>query len=39
MFDFEKLDVYQEIKNLNAIVIAFIFTEVKDEYISKQYGR
>jgi four helix bundle protein len=39
MFDFEKLDVYQEIKNLNAIVIAFIFTEVKDEYISKQWKR
>ena len=39
MFDFEKLDVYQEINNLNAKVIAFIFTEVTDAYINEQWKR
>lgn len=39
MFDFEKLDVYQEIKSLNAKVIAFIFSDIKDDYINKQWKR
>ncbi len=39
MFDFEKLDVYQEIKSLNAKVIAFIFSDVKDDYINQQWKR
>jgi four helix bundle protein len=39
MFDFEKLDVYQEIKSLNTKVIAFIFADVKDDYINQQWKR
>lgn len=39
MFDFEKLDVYQEIKSLNTKVIAFIFSEVKDDYIHNQWKK
>ncbi len=39
MFDFEKLDVYQEIKSLNAKVISFISTEIKDVYLSSEWKK
>jgi four helix bundle protein len=39
MFDFEKLDVYQEAKSLNELVIHHIFNHVKDDYINHQWKR
>lgn len=39
MFDFEKLDVYQEVKSLNAKVISFISSEVKDDYLGNEWKK
>ena len=39
MFDFEKLDVYQETKAINKKVLAFIFTSIKDDYIKDQWKK
>jgi four helix bundle protein len=38
MFDFEKLDVYQEIRTLNTSILKFIFSDtIKDLYIKDQW--
>ncbi len=38
MFDFEKLDVYQEIRTLNNAVLKYIFSDaIKDLYIKDQW--
>ncbi len=40
MFDFEKLDVYQEVKKTNSKVLGFIFTSQNlDPYIRDQWKR
>jgi four helix bundle protein len=39
MFDFEKLDVYNEIKILNQQVLKYIFAAVKDLYLHDQWKR
>lgn len=39
MFDFEKLDVYQEIKQTNKKVLQFIFEELKEPYLHEQWKR
>jgi four helix bundle protein len=39
MFDFEKLDVYNEIKDLNKDVLSYIFKNIKDKYIQDQWKR
>jgi four helix bundle protein len=39
MFDFEKLDVYQETKSLNKEVLSYIFELSEDNYINEQWKR
>ena len=40
MFDFEKLDVYQEIRSLNTKVLYMLFTRKDfDSYLSDQFKR
>ncbi|MEZ5045663.1 MAG: four helix bundle protein [Chitinophagaceae bacterium] len=39
MFDFEKLDVYQEAKKLNKDVLTYLFTNTIDSYIQEQWKR
>lgn len=39
MFDFEKLDVYTEIKQLNQDVLTFIFSLKSDAYIIDKWKR
>ncbi|MFM2385530.1 MAG: hypothetical protein RL660_287 [Bacteroidota bacterium] len=39
MFDFEKLDVYSEIKQLNKEVLGFIYGSLKDDYLRDQWKR
>ncbi|MBK7870480.1 MAG: four helix bundle protein [Saprospiraceae bacterium] len=40
MFDFEKLDVYQEIRSLNAKVLHLLFTRKDfDIYVTEQFKR
>jgi four helix bundle protein len=40
MFDFEKLDVYNEVKEVNLLVLKFIYSgKIEDAYLSDQLKR